>query len=291
MTVLMHDAVAGLGPEAREAYEAGNLSDVQFADDTLILGVKGAHLQEFTSAVVAVGQEFGLELHWGKVQLVSANSDEQLLKPDGTRLAKSPSMIYLGGLIHETGITAMELSRRIGACSSYFRSLSRLWKHANISRAQKFKFFTALVASKLLYGLSTMWLGISEQRKLDGFYCSCLRRIAKIPHAYYSRVSNKSVLQCFGADRLSTTLLRQQLLLLQKVASAPVSSPMRRATFHKETLTPLTNAFVKRVGRPRHTWAEQLLAKGAKMVGSRHRLEQMLANSSQWRQCVKVAAW
>lgn len=38
MTVLMHDAVELLGPQARAAYEQGDLADLAYADDTLLFG-------------------------------------------------------------------------------------------------------------------------------------------------------------------------------------------------------------------------------------------------------------
>ena len=160
MTLLIHDAMALLGKDAKEAYEIGTLSDIEFADDTMLMGVNHIFLQEFTDAVEKVGREFGLELHWGKVQLVNVQGDQSILKPDGTVLPKSTSMIYLGALIHEQGLAVLELSRRIGMCASYFKSLSQLWKHISISRARKIEIFNSLVSSKLLYGLSTMWLGL-----------------------------------------------------------------------------------------------------------------------------------
>ena len=81
MTLLMHDAVALLGKDAKEAYEIGTLSDIEFADDTMIMVVKHIFLQGFTDAVEKVGREFGLELHWGKVQLVNVQGDQSILKP------------------------------------------------------------------------------------------------------------------------------------------------------------------------------------------------------------------
>ena len=38
MSVLMHDAVSSLSPAAREAYHKGDLADLAYADDTLLMG-------------------------------------------------------------------------------------------------------------------------------------------------------------------------------------------------------------------------------------------------------------
>ena len=102
-----------------------------------------------------------------------------------------------------------------------------------------------------------MWLGLAEQRKLDGFQSGCLRRIAGIAVAYQSRVSNAEVMEVCGARRLSHTRLLQQKRLLQKVLEQPDDAPMRRAAFLLSSQTPTTQGQVRRVGRPRHTGAAQ----------------------------------
>ena len=87
-------------------------------------------------AVEKVGREFGLELYWGRAQLVYVQSDQSILKPCCTVLSKSTSVIYLGALIHEEGLAILELSKRIGVYGSYFKSLSQLWKHISIPQAR-----------------------------------------------------------------------------------------------------------------------------------------------------------
>ena len=287
MTVLMTDASRMLSPEAANAYERGRLSDILFADDTLLMGIEGAHLEEYTARVEEAGREFGLQLHWGKVQLVRVRSTQDVCEPDGSLLEATPSMIYLGSLLHEDGKAASELSRRIGMCASLFKSLARLWSHAAIAKKRKFEILTALVETKLLYGLSVVWLGEAEQRKLDGFHCRCLRQIARIPPAYISYVSNKEVLRRTGQQRLSSKLLKQQLLKFQQVALEDASSQTRRCTFHGDRLTPMTAAYLRKVERPRHAWAEQLLSKGVEVFGSRSAMEQALMNEQVWKQAVQ----
>ena len=70
MSVLLEDAKSLLSARALEAYENGDLSDVVYADDTLLLSVSQRHLQEYLSAVAVAGAKYGMELHWGKFQLL-----------------------------------------------------------------------------------------------------------------------------------------------------------------------------------------------------------------------------
>ena len=134
-------------------------------------------------------------------------------------------------------------------------------------------------------------LGEAEQRKLDGFYCWCLRRIARIPPAFISFVSNNEVLRRTGQQRLSTKLIKQQIVKLQSVASQAAGSAARRSTFHGDSLTPVTAAYLRKVGRPRHTWAEQLMHKGQQFFGSRQAMEDALQEQSRWRHTVQNATF
>jgi len=70
MSVIMHDAVASLPDAARQAYDKGDLADLVYADDTLLIGASSIHLQSFLLAVEKAGKYFGLELHSGKFQLL-----------------------------------------------------------------------------------------------------------------------------------------------------------------------------------------------------------------------------
>lgn len=108
----------------------------------------------------------------------------QIAAADGTRIAETVSITHLGSVIHASGRTNNELSRRIGMCGSIFKNMHQIWGHSRIVTRRKLDVF------KLLYGLSPIWLGIAEQRRLDGFQCRCLWKISKIAVAYVSWVSN-----------------------------------------------------------------------------------------------------
>ena len=55
---------------------------------------------------------------------------------------------------------------------------------------RKLEVFHSLLVSKLVYGLSAVWLGLAEQRRVDAFQNYCLRRILRIPPGYVSRIRN-----------------------------------------------------------------------------------------------------
>ena len=103
----MHDAVDMLTPAAREAYTNGDLADLAFADDTLLVGVSRDHLAEYLAAVAAAGQRYGLSLHYDKFQLLTVRCSENLTMPDGQHLEAKDEMAYLGTVLGQTGTIQM----------------------------------------------------------------------------------------------------------------------------------------------------------------------------------------
>ena len=54
---------------------AGDLAELIHADDTLLLGVSTKHVETYFQAVFMAGHRYGMELHWGKFQLVTTNAE------------------------------------------------------------------------------------------------------------------------------------------------------------------------------------------------------------------------
>ena len=67
MTILMENAYDLLSPAARQALTRQKLYDVLYADDTLIIGTDVACVEELALAIEKAGAEFGMTLHWDKL--------------------------------------------------------------------------------------------------------------------------------------------------------------------------------------------------------------------------------
>ena len=167
-----------------------------------------------------------------------------------------------------------------------FRKLSRLWRHSRLGRARKIEIFGTVVVSILMYGLAAAWLNTSDQRKLNGFQNRCLRAIWGIKPAYISRVSNARVLEITGQRPLTVLLQRQQLLLYGKVARQGDDNPMRSATFGPGSLRPAVDMYVRKVGRPRLTWAPEVGKLALQAAGGLRRLEETISDASAWKNVV-----
>ena len=113
----------------------------------------------------------------------------------------------------------------------------------------------------------------AQLRRIDGFYARCLRRILRIPAAFVSRVSNKSVFRQAGVLAMSEQVLLRQMLLMGKVVNSTAGSAIRRDVFVGSTLETQVGRYVRRVGRPRQDWSTEVLKATATKLGSLARME------------------
>ena len=196
-------------------------------------------------------------------------------------------MSYLGSTLREDGTIRNEICRRLGVGWADFSKMARLWRHTSLPRARKVQIFQAVVTSKVLYGLSSAWLNVCEQRHIDGFQARCLRSVLGIKPAYWSRVSNLKILEQACQRPYSKQLLCQQLLLYGKVARAADTEITRAATFCPGSLRPATDRYVRKRGRPRNEWATMLHQEALKMTGGRSQLDQAIHSALQWDESVR----
>jgi hypothetical protein len=277
-----------LGPAARAAYYRGDLADIAFADDTLLIGVSCPHISEYLAAVEISGRRFGMELHHDKFQLLQVNADGLVHLPSGTAVPASPSMGYLGTTLAEDGRIRSELGRRIGIARADFDTLSRVWSHSALGRKRKLSICHALVESKLLHGLATVCMNVAELRRLNGFQNKCLRKILGISSSFLSRVSNKTVMQHASCKSASAQLLAMQLRLLRKVVLTESVHPLRSSCMVGDTLQPLVSHYIRRVGRPRKEWLSTVLPHGLQIVsGNAFTIREMMLDKHVWKQLVK----
>ena len=283
MSVLMHDAIGMLSPAARAAYERGDLADITFADDTLLMGVSPQFLSEFLDAMASAGRRYGMELHYGKLQLLNVQCNCNFEMPNGQQLVASDGMTYLGTVLTEDGRLNNELGRRIGAARAELVALTKVWRHSSLTTKRKLQIYSSLVESKLLYGLLTCSLTVAELRRLDGFQAKCLRQVLRIQPSFYSRISNKTVLVKAGSKSASELLAQQQLVMLGRVLRSPQTSALHKSALVPGTLLPATSFYIRRQGRPRKEWAPTVLQAAYAKVTSGQDLRLLAQDADAWK--------
>ena len=96
MTLLIHDVVSNSDASSLTVYSRGDLADIVYADDTLLLASSNVHLQEFLAKRAEAGQLPGMELHWDKCQLLQVPCQSSILSPSGDRIEPKRGIDCLG---------------------------------------------------------------------------------------------------------------------------------------------------------------------------------------------------
>ena len=167
--------------------------DILYADDTILLGASRDQMQYYLDTVVGCARYYGLELNWGKTKLLRIRVDGLISTPDGSNIDCVDQVVYLGALLTSSGIQSKEIARRIGEASTILQQLKSIWSHDNLNISDKQRVFDACVVSKLLYGLESICFRREDFRKINAYFCRCLRLIFKIPQSYISHISSQRV--------------------------------------------------------------------------------------------------
>ena len=129
--------------------------------------------------------------------------------------------------------------------------------------------FRYFILSQVTYGLEGLWFTRAEQKHLDAFYVKSPRRILRIPHAYYSRISNQPVLQRANSAPLSHILLKAQLKYFARISSLSHRNPIREFIFadDSESFRERIFEFHRRRGRPRQFWISEMFRLAIRAAG------------------------
>ena len=178
-----------------------------------------------------------------------------------------------------------ELNRHVGAAKGDFKTLAKVWRHSSLTRLRKLQILPSLIESRLLYGLPSGCLYVSDARRLDSFQCRCLRQIMNIPPAFISRVSNESVFRSAGHMKASILVQERQLCLLGQILRAPVSNPISYLSFMPGTRQPAVSRYVRRIGRPHLEWVPTVLERAHHIAGNDAHLVQQCQQEGQLEIC------
>jgi exonuclease III len=99
---------------------------------------------------------------------------------------------YLGSLLTNTGKVAKEVTRRIASASAVFSSLSRIWESSVFNIDLKLSLFRSLVVTILLYNGECWDVKAKDEKRLEGFYFRCLRRLSKSKRRVKGKATDKA---------------------------------------------------------------------------------------------------
>jgi hypothetical protein len=199
------------------------ITDLDYADDVVILGSNLTDLQLVLDRITQYGSQVGLEINAGKTKFFTTNSNasELSLSVNGEEIARVDSFKYLGSVILPTGQAKYEVVARIdSARRNYMQLNNTLWRRSEISLATKLRVYRAAIRPVLTYACETWPLRIEDLRKLEVFDHWCLRRILKVRWA--DRISNDSVRQrCNNIPCIREVVQRRRLQWFGHVLRKP----------------------------------------------------------------------
>ena len=102
-----------------------------------------------------------------------------------------------------------EISVQLAEGRQRFASFQKLWKNKQFGIPLKCRLCRALVLSVVFYSSQTRTLNKSTERRFEGFYFSCLRRIPFI--SYLERVTNEEALARSRMSTLSAKIMIKRL--------------------------------------------------------------------------------
>ena len=137
------------------------------------------------------------------------------------------------------------------------------------TEARKLMMYNAIIRSKLMYGLETLVMNESVQRRLETFHLKGLRNILQLPTTYINKeFSNDYVRQqintYLNAHKKKPMLTlteyhkRRRTAYLAALIAAGDSDPSAAVTFEIDTLKPIDHGKLH-VGQPRVNWYKMTL--------------------------------
>ena len=107
-----------------------------------------------------------------------------------------------------------------------------------------------------------------------------------IKPAFVSRVSNEAVHLKAKHRAASEILRKRRLMLVGRVLRSPPNHPIRTCCFLPNTLYPLNDFYVRRVGRPSKEWMKQVMPDICTMFRSLEEASAHTVDKNHWKRVV-----
>lgn len=172
---------------------------------------------------------------------------------DGRSVPEAQATIYLGVQLTADARQGKALSVRLGHASKEFDKLKLVW-NSGLTESIKLRIFHTIFRPMIMYAAPELSYTASQIKRLDAWYMRHLRRVLRIKHSYWSRVTHHTALERAGNPSLpSSTLLSLELKHLDHILQLPTNHP----AFHVSLTSAYTDKIAtkkRRKGHPRQYW-------------------------------------
>ena len=182
-----------------------------FADDAAVVTHIQKELKSLMDRFSQACKDFGLTISLNKTNVLGQDTEAPpVITIDDYELDAVSQFTYLGSTITDNLSLHAEIDKRIGkAASTLARLTARVWSSPKLSVKTTMAVYNACVISTLLYGSETWTMYAGQERRLNSFHLTSIRRILVI--FWQDKVTNDDVLSHAGLPTVYT-LLRQRRL-------------------------------------------------------------------------------
>ena len=185
------------------------LEDLDFADDIVLLSSKYQQIQDKTNRLVDNAGRVGLKLNAQKCKVMRMNARrEDKVMIERKKVEDVEEFVYLGATVTKEGGGTEDIKKRLSKAQGAFYNLKKIWNTRSYGRNTKLKLFKTLVRPVLLYGCEAWKLTAAEEKKLDRFQLTCLRRILRV--WWPQRIRNDTIPQITGVRKISDEIRRRR---------------------------------------------------------------------------------
>ena len=241
---------------------------VYYADDTILFSQSPEAVSELLKHTENASIKYGLKLNRNKCVAITMNNEEDIIFQNGDSLKNSFETTYLGNEINKRVNIKLEISAKMHEVRKTWYKLVTYWKATNASKKWQLIIYDAIIRSKLLYGLETVYITEDQQKKLNAFQMRGIRTILKKQSTFMdrsntnARLLEEASMLAFGQGShrkitlFSEFYANRRAKLLGHVIRASIGDPLRQVTLEPFTATRPSYG-KKRVGKPRHNWTRE----------------------------------
>ena len=159
------------------------------------------HIQNKTTRMNKEARRVGLMINKEKTKVMRINAKSQeKVTVDAQDISEAEIFNYLGATICKGG-GMKDIKNRLSKARGAFVRLKKIWNSKSISRKTKLRLYKTLVVPVLLYGCKIWKMNKGDDKRIDVFHNTCLRRILRID--WKDHVTTQELLEKAGMKPLS----------------------------------------------------------------------------------------
>ena len=122
------------------------LEDLDFADDIALVSTTCQQMQEKTTCLNEISQQFGLKINQKKTKVMKLyGKSSKQIEIERNPIEEVDTFTYLGATVNNSGGGEEDIKLRLNKARRTFRRMNQVWNSAKFSRTTKIRLYNTLV--------------------------------------------------------------------------------------------------------------------------------------------------